>query len=70
MTRPRMPVTLPSADDAEEFRFVAIAEAGSTWRWNEAEGVWVLMTGSTRPRSADTWTQGARKSPWGRIQTG
>jgi len=63
-------MTLPSADDAEEFRFVAIDEAGNAWRWNEAEGVWTLMTGSTHSPSADTRTQSARKSFWGRVQTG
>ena len=33
MTEPRMPTTLPSPVDREEFRFVAVDAAGAVWEW-------------------------------------
>ena len=42
MTEPRMPTTLPSPVDREEFRFVAV-DAGAIWEWIVREMVWVRV---------------------------
>ncbi|MDE2906025.1 MAG: hypothetical protein OXQ28_08060 [Acidobacteriota bacterium] len=36
----RMPTTLPSPADREEFRFVAVDAAGAVWHWIDEEMVW------------------------------
>ena len=41
MTDPRMPTTLPSPVDREEFRFVAVDAAGAVWEWIDHEMAWV-----------------------------
>ena len=43
MTEPRMPTTLPSPVDREEFRFVAVDAAGALWEWIDREMVWVRV---------------------------
>ena len=43
MAEARMPTTLPSPMDRDEFRFVAVDAAGRTWRWMDDELVWVRV---------------------------
>ena len=43
MTEARMPTTLPSPVDRDEFRFVAVDAVGRTWRWMDDELVWVRV---------------------------
>ena len=43
MTAPRMPTTLPSPVEREEFRFVAVDAAGAVWEWIDHELVWVRV---------------------------
>ena len=43
MSEPRMPTTLPSPVDREEFRFVAVDAAGAIWQWIDQEMVWVRV---------------------------
>ena len=49
MTDPRMPTTLASPVDREEFRFVAVDAAGAVWEWIDHEMVWVRMAEKVRP---------------------
>ena len=43
MTETRMPTTLPSPVDRQEFLFVAVDPAGAVWAWSDHEMVWVLV---------------------------
>ena len=43
MSEPRMPTTLPSPVDREEFRFVAVDATGAAWEWADQEMVWVRV---------------------------
>ena len=49
MTEPRMPTTLPSPADREEFRFVAVDAAGAVWEWIDHEMAWVRVAEEVRP---------------------
>ena len=61
MTEPRMPTTLPSPVDRDEFRFLAVDASGSVWRWVDEEMVWVRdQPGSPSPRTPPT---GRRRGP-------
>ena len=44
--RPTMPTTLPSAVDLGWFAFLALDDAGRTWRWVDDELVWVVVEAS------------------------
>ena len=41
MRETRMPTTLPSPVDREEFQFVAVDASGAVWRWVDEDMVWV-----------------------------
>ena len=41
--RARMPTTLPSPVDREDFRFVAVDAGGAVWEWIDQEMVWVRV---------------------------
>ena len=43
MAEPRMPTTLPSPVDREDFRFVAVDATGAIWEWIDHEMVWVRV---------------------------
>ena len=43
MSEPRMPATLPSPVDREEFRFVAVDATDAAWEWVDQEMVWVRV---------------------------
>ena len=43
MTEPRVPNTLPSPVDREEFRFLAAGAAGTIWERTDDELVWVRV---------------------------
>ena len=50
MKEKRMPTTLPSPVDREEFRFVAVDVSGAAWRWVNEELVWVRVPGMASGR--------------------
>ena len=43
MAEPRMPTTLPSPVDREEFRFVAVDARGAICEWIDHKLVWVRV---------------------------
>ena len=52
MSQPRMPTTLPSPMDRDEFRFVAVDAAGAAWEGVDLEMVWVRVAEDAAP---DGW---------------
>ena len=43
MTEPRIPTTVPSPVDRDEFRFMAVDAAGAVREWIDHEMVWVRV---------------------------
>ena len=52
MPEERMPTTLPSPVDRGEFRFIAVDAAGTEWRWDDEEMVWVRLAARAAPDDA------------------
>ena len=53
MTRSRMPTTLPSPVDRDEFRFVAIDPKGAAWQWIDEEMLWGPVAGGADSRDPE-----------------
>ena len=54
MTKSRMPTTLPSPVDRDEFRFVTIDPKGAAWQWIDEEMICVPVAGQTDTRAPET----------------
>ena len=49
MAEPRMPTTLPSPADRDEFRFIAVAATGAVWESIDHEMVWLRGAEEAEP---------------------